>query len=576
MCGIAGLIGEGGRERVEQMVARLRHRGPDNCGVWHDAEVALAHARLSIIDRSEAGHQPMVLDDLVITYNGEIYNFQELRARLPGPFHSHSDTEVLLHLYREHGDRCVEMLEGMFAFAIWDRRRRRLFAARDPLGIKPFIYRCDGDGIAFASEIKALLAGGTPPIDRSAIRDYLTYGYIPAPKSVYVGIAKLPAAHTLVWEGGRTTIRQYWAASPQIRLRDPEAARHALDATLKHVIPQQTISDVPVGVFLSGGIDSATISTYVRGLLAFTLGLERSARSEVDQARQLADSLGMEHRTAVARSAGITEALRTIATVFDEPFGDSAAWSAYLLCQLARPLVTVALSGEGGDELFCGYPRYWSKIGERSSALTRLGAWALPPLSRAGHSLQRRAATGFEADAGALSSLAPRQVRALLHPDYLDPDYDELWFYRCHWHADLPPLQRLRWLDLHTNLPEGLLVKVDRSSMAHSMEVRPPMLDRRLVELALGIDPELLVDVGARRGKKLLRDLLEPKVPPGYLERPKSGFGLPLRDWMKRSPQVVEGAVRRLIDAGVLRRPVDAEFRRIWSLLVLDAWMTVQ
>jgi asparagine synthase (glutamine-hydrolysing) len=306
----------------------------------------------------------------------------------------------------------------------------------------------------------------------------------------------------------------------------------------------------------------------------YTLGFESNERSEADAARRLANHFQTAHMEMTAPQADFGGALERIAHLFDEPFGDSAAWSNYLVAQFARREVTVALSGEGGDEIFCGYPRYWSRVGQRSSYLNRSLARHLPPLTRFGSSMQRRAYVGLPAFASALGGMTATQVNSLLASDWQEADYDYLWFYRQHWREDLSPLSRLRWLDVHTDLAEGLLTKVDRTSMAHSLEVRPPLLDHRLVEYMLSVDPRLLVDESRRRGKLLVRRLLQPRLPEGHLNQRKIGFGLPVHAWLRRHPQVLRDAVGRLMRRGVLRRPVNTEFRRAWYLLVLDRWFT--
>ena len=574
MCGIAGLVGAGADEAlVRRMNVALHHRGPDSSGVHGEPGVALGHTRLAIIDLSPGGHQPMEFGDYVITFNGEIYNFHELKATLPGPFRSASDTEVLLHLYAQDGARCVERLEGMFAFAIWDRRRRTLFAARDRLGMKPFYYGLRGATLAFASELKALLLDGAPAKDLTALRDYFTYGYVPAPKTAYRGLCKLPAAHTLTYADGRLTVARYWQPSPEIRIRDPLVAVEALDELLGRVIRAHTLADVPVGVFLSGGLDSATLTYYLDRPKTFTLGFDVAARSEVDAAAAVARHFATEHATETASAGDLDAALAVMPALFDEPFADSAAWSNYLIARAARRKVTVALSGEGGDELFCGYPRYWQDVG-RAGYLARLLASILPPLSAFGQSMERRAHDGLVGYAARVSQLTRPQRPALLHPRLVASGYDDLWFYRAHWREDLAPVQRMRWLDLHTNLAEGLLTKVDRSSMAHSLEVRPPLLDHRLVEFALSVDPALWVDRARGEGKGVLRRLMGPRLPAGHLERPKSGFGLPVRRWIRQNPGLVTSASARLLDAGILRRPIPADFRRTFALLSFDRWLT--
>ena len=556
------------------MAQRLRHRGPDGEGVWGEPGVALAHRRLAILDLSEGGHQPMSFDSQVLTYNGELYNYERLRSGLPGPWRSSGDTEVLVHLLAKQGRACLDRLVGMFAFAAWDTREQSLLLARDRLGIKPLYYRLLPDGIAFASELKALLVLGRPEIDQSAVRDFLFHGYIPAPKTIYRGIAKLPAGHTLTWAEGRHSIERYWNPSTTIIARSPGDTVRELDALLREVVPAHTLSDVPVGVFLSGGIDSALTAYYVDAPRTYTLGFDSGARSETAAARSAAAHLRTLHLEMTAPLADFEEALDAMPALFDEPFGDSAAWSNYLIAQFARREVTVALSGEGGDEIFCGYPRYWSRIGGRSTVLNRSLARYLPPLSRLGLSMQRRAYVGLPAYAAALGGLTAEQVDFLLAKPWQEPEYDYLWFYRQYWREDLAPLAQLRWLDLKTDLAEGLLTKVDRTSMAHSLEVRPPLLDHRLVEFMLTVDPRLLIDEPRRRGKLLVRQLMEPRLPPGHLDRPKSGFGLPVHRWLRRHPRVLQEAVRRLMNRGVLRRPVGSEFRRAWYLLVLDRWFT--
>ncbi len=554
------------------MAQRLQHRGPDGEGVWGEPGVALAHRRLAILDLSDCAHQPMVFGSQVLTYNGEIYNHQKLRAQLAGPWHSSGDTEVLVHLLAQHGSAALDRLVGMFAFASWDTRERRLLLVRDRLGIKPLYYQLLPDGIAFASELKALLVLGRPEIDPSAVRDYLFHGYVPAPKTIYRGIAKLPAGHTLTWQAGRVTIERYWHPSISIVERSAGDIVSELDALLRDVVPAHTLSDVPVGVFLSGGIDSALTAYYLDVPRTYTLGFDAGARSEADAARTAAEHLRTEHTEMTAPQADFAGALDRIPALFDEPFGDSAAWSNYLIAQFARREVKVALSGEGGDEIFCGYPRYWSKIGARSTLFNRSLARYLPPLSRFASSMQRHAYEGLPAYAAALGGMTARQIDSLLAPQWQEPEYDYLWFYRQYWREDLGSLAQLRWLDLNTDLAEGLLTKVDRTSMAHSLEVRPPLLDHRLVEFMLRVDPKGLVDQRRRRGKLLVRQLMQPRLPEGHLERPKSGFGLPVHRWLRRHPQILRDAVGRLRDRGLLRRSVGVEFRRAWYLLVLDRW----
>jgi asparagine synthase (glutamine-hydrolysing) len=575
MCGIAGIVGsQASAEIARNMALRLRHRGPDGEGVWAEPGVALSHRRLAIQDLSEAGRQPMVFGAQVLTYNGELYNHERLRATLPGPWTSSGDTEVVVRLLATEGRACLERMVGMFAFASWDTGSKTLLLVRDRLGIKPLYYRLLPDGVAFASELKALVSLGACDIDASAVRDFLFHGYIPAPKTIYRGICKLPAAHSLTWRAGKVSIERYWNPSTAIIERSAEAAAAQLDALLSEVIPQHTVSDVPVGVFLSGGIDSALTAYYLDAPRTYTLGFEAGGRSEAEAARQVAAHLDTEHLEMTAPQADFAGALDRIPAMFDEPFGDSAAWSNYLVAQFARREVTVALSGEGGDEIFCGYPRYWSRVGARSNFLNRSLARYLPPFSRLASSMQRRGYVGLPAYAAALGGMTAQQIESLLSPSWKASGYDYLWFYRQYWRDELSPLSQLRWLDLNTDLAEGLLTKVDRTSMANSLEVRPPLLDHRLVEFMLGVDPHLLVDEQRKRGKLLVRRLMEPRLPPNHLNRPKSGFGLPLHQWLLRHPQLLRDAMRRLMDRGIVQQAVGSEFRRAWYLLVLDRWFT--
>jgi len=575
VCGICGIVG-GAPEPgiIERMTRTLTHRGPDFHAVWRGPGVELGHTRLSILDLSEAGHQPMVFGDFTLTYNGEIYNFRELRRGLSGPFRSDGDSEVLLHLYAEHGEACIHHLRGMFAFAIWDSRRRRLFAARDRLGIKPFFYRQIGDGFAFASEIKALLEIERPPIDRTALRDYLSHKFVPQPKTAYSGIYNLPPGHTLIWDGN-ARIERYWEPSTEVRVRDFDEAVTGLDQHLKEIVPVHTLSDVPVAVFLSGGIDSTTVVAHLEHPRTVTLGSDVKRRDEAPVARRVAETFATDHHEEIASSIDLDEALETVPRVFDEPFGDSSSWATYLVSRLAREHAIVALSGEGGDELFCGYQWYSKWLMPKSSVVRRVLARILPPFTDASRSAQRRSLTGLAKYAAFLGPFTPHQKSLLLGPALSFEGYDDLWHFRRYWRDDLEPLKRMQWADLHTYLPGDLLTKVDRTSMAHSLEVRPPLLDHSLVEWALSLDTSLLRDVPAGRGKLIVRALMHDRIPSGLFDRPKRGFNLPIRDWLRHQPQLLRSALDRLAEAGVIRKPRYAHFtnEQSWTLLALDRWL---
>lgn len=576
MCGIAGILDPtAAPDAIERMTRALRHRGPDGSGTWSDGPVHLGHTRLAILDLSESAREPMTLGPLTMVYNGEVYNYRELRETLPGPFLSTGDAEVVLHAFARDGLRGIEALNGMFAFAVWNRETRTLHAVRDRVGIKPFFYRRTEDGIAFASEIKALLELGRPSIDPTALRDYFTYKYSPAPKTMYRGIHELPPAHTLEWTpGSEPVVRRYWSPATTFEIRSRDEAVGKLGDLLRRSVPETTVSDVPVGVFLSGGIDSTTVVAHLDRPRTFTLGMDVKHRDESGAARDAARHFDTDHHEEVASFDDLDEAIETVPRIWDQPFGDSGSWASYHVSRMARRHVTVALSGEGGDELFCGYHWYTKWLTHRSTPWNRALAALLPTFSAGARSNHRRAVTGLDRYASFLSPFTSRQKRALLTPELLEPDYDDLWHFRAFWREDLEPLQRMRWADFHTYLPGDLLTKVDRASMAHALEVRPPMLDHRVVDLAFSLDASLLRDVPGNRGKLVVRDLMADRVPPGHFDRAKKGFNLPIRTWAKRNPGMLQGALDRLRKAGLLR-PARAPFftnEQTWLLLVLDRW----
>jgi asparagine synthase (glutamine-hydrolysing) len=576
MCGIAGLVGaDASRDDVARMTERLVHRGPDASGLWSGEGVALGHRRLAIIDLSAAGTQPMQQAALTLTYNGEIYNYRELRRGLDGPFHSESDTEVLLKLLARDGEGALEQLDGMFAFAAWDAEAGTLLAARDRLGIKPFFWReLPGGGLAFASEIKALLALGPAETDAEALSDFFTYRYVPAPKTIYRGIHKLPAGHLLRWQAGRVTLRRWWQPEATTARRDAAAAGEELGALLAEAVTAHTVADVPLGVFLSGGIDSSSVVACLDHPRTFAVGFDVGSYDELPFANEVARHFDTEHCETTVHGVDVGEALDAAVAHYDEPFGDSSSWATHVVCREARKDVTVALSGDGGDELFGGYGWYakWFQFG--SSRMAAAAATLLPPFSSAGRSIARRGLDPLARYASLVGPFTGSQKRALLTPQIAGARDDDLWALRAHWRDELPPLQRMQWLDLHTFLADDILVKVDRASMAVSLEVRPPLLDHRLVEFALTLHPDLLRH-GEGPGKLLLREWLRPRVPTSVLERKKRGFSMPIRRWLEAEPERMPAALARLASAGVLK---DARPRRFgsdqaWCLLVLDRWM---
>src|SRR4051794_89014 len=612
MCGIAGLVhldGAGpigaGARAASAMADCMTHRGPDDGGVWESADgsVALAHRRLSIIDLSPLGHNPMAWDGgrLWITFNGEIYNFRELRQeleRMGCRFRSQTDTEVILAAYDAWGLDCVGRFAGMFAFAIWDQPKRRLWLVRDRVGKKPLYYSDAGGTLRFASELKALARDADVPtqIDAAAVRMYLRYGYVPSPHTIYTGVHKLPPAHHLICEDGRISVRRYWDPVEHALASKPRtdaAAEAELEAHLGTAVRQRMIADVPLGAFLSGGIDSSLVVALMQEqspapIKTFTIRFDNPEYNEADHAAAVARHLGTEHHEHTCSNSEMLAVVDRLPSMYDEPFADSSAVPTYLVSRTARELVTVALSGDGGDELFFGYPRYRY----HATAATVL---SLPrPLRRAAASVAARMPTRrlrrigdvLRSDdrdhyARFVSWWTPAEIAAmtgsepLVVPAYADALQRSTGLAR----DDRPGL-----LDLVSYLPEDILTKVDRASMAVSLEVRAPLLDHRVAEFALGLPTALKWRGGTM--KWILRQLLYKRVPRQLVDRPKMGFGVPLGDWF-RGPlrERMDGycAGHDLEDLGIRPEPVRAMwagFKRgenprtdlLWQMFALVAW----
>jgi asparagine synthase (glutamine-hydrolysing) len=596
----------------------LAHRGPDAEGVWAEPGVGLVHRRLSIIDLA-GGDQPIANEDgsLQVVFNGEIYNFQELRARLEARghrFRTHSDTEVLVHLYEEQGEALVERLRGMFTFALWDRRRRRLLLARDRLGIKPlYVYR-DAEKLLFASEPKAFLAypGVAAAVDPVALEDYLAFGMVPGRRSIFRGVEKLPPGHTLVATADRLGAepRRYW------RLRiEPDESRTAgqwqeeIRARLDEAVRLHLIADVPVGAFLSGGIDSSIVVASAAGrtegpLQTFSIGFREEAFSELPSARRVATQFGTRHVEEVVTpdAVGLVDEL---AYFFDEPFADASAVPTYLVARLARRTVKVALSGDGGDEAFGGYARYAHDLKEagvrrwmpgwfRAAVLGPLArGWPkadwLPRPLRAKTALTNLSLDPPAAYANTVSLCRPPLRRQLLADGVaagLNGYRPEDLIRQAYETAPAgDALAGMIAADVGVVLPDDFLVKVDRASMAHGLEVRPPLLDHELLELAARIPSRFKVCGG--QTKCVLKQAYRPLLPDDILRRPKQGFEMPIDAWL-RGPlrPMFEGAVldpqarvRDLINQAAARRAYQAHCggtgrhgNVLWSLLILARW----
>lgn len=625
MCGLTGLwrVGGGPTDDLAAvarcMAGTLVHRGPDDGGVWvdPDAGVAFGFRRLAILDLSPAGHQPMCSTGgrLVGLFNGEVYNFRELRAELEAQgaqFRGSSDTEVVLAAVEAWGfRRAVERLWGMFAIAVWDREARTLWLARDRMGKKPLYYGHLASGFVFGSELKALCAHHefAREVDEMAVALFLRHGYVPAPWAIYRGARKLPPGHyAVVRDGDVAEVRPYWdvvavaaRGSADSLPDEPEAATDELEALLGDAVARRMVADVPLGAFLSGGIDSSAVVALMRGhatrpVQTFCVGFEDTAYSEADAARAVARHLGTEHHELLVTPTEAQAVVPSLARIYDEPFADSSQIPTLLVSRFARQSVTVALSGDGGDELFYGYRTYaWAEQLQRWHGsvpvpVRRVAAAAArhvaAPLGRRAERA-RRAAELLGADSpegvylGLISAWGGRApvsgARALPETAWTDAAGRPAW---------ATERERMVLTDLRTYLPDDILVKVDRASMAERLEARCPLLDHRVVEFSWRVPASLKVRDG--QTKWLLRQVLYRHVPRALVDRPKQGFAVPIGAWLlgplrpwaeellsvdalRASALLDVRRVRGAWDAFVAGRHVDA--RDLWHVLMLQAWV---
>ncbi len=645
MCGIAGILNSQGfanrterhdvRSLLKRMLDALRHRGPDDEGIYIEGGVALGQRRLSIIDLT-TGHQPLSNEDgsVWITFNGEIYNFQELRERLEKKghqFRTNSDTEAIVHAYEEYGVECVKHLRGMFAFALWDARRRQLFLARDRVGKKPLFYAEVGGQFLFASELQGLLQCSDirREVELDTIDEYLTYGYIPAPRTAFKGVFKLPPAHTLTvrvqGSGFRVQVERYWQLEyePKLSLTEEEACERLLEL-LREAVRLRLISDVPLGAFLSGGIDSSAVVALMSELSekpvkTFSIGFEESAFNELDYARTIARKFGTEHHEFIVRPNAL-EVVPKLVRHYGEPYADSSAVPSYYVAQVTRQHVTVALNGDGGDECFAGYERYaGNEIAERYHKIpVGLRRGVIEPLSRwLPHSVNRRSrlrqARRFLEVASQpmeerylrwVTTVTPEQKEGLYAPDFKGklgnweirklgngkgnfpisqyPNFLTSLFAQTN---GLSPLDKTLFVDVNSYLPYDLLVKMDIATMANSLEARSPFLDHHVMEFAARLPAHYKL-----RGttlKYLLKKALSPLLPADNLHRRKQGFGVPVGDWFRGglkgllhdtvlSQRALQrgyfsgDALRRLVDDHVQRRE-DYTYQ-LWALMMLELW----
>lgn len=614
MCGISGQIDWRHRideSEIRKMTARIGHRGPDDHGVWSstDGHCVLGHARLSILDLSAAGHQPMrdPLTGNVIVYNGEIYNFRELREECEqagAVFSSGTDTEVILALYRRHGVECLEALRGMFAFALWDHARQSVFIARDRVGKKPLNYALGEHGLVFCSEIDPLAQhpAVAPGLDGEALNLYLQLQYIPAPWSIYRSIRKLPPAHYALYSRDGFQLHEYWTADYQAKVKlSEQEALDGLDEKLREAVRLRMVADVPVGALLSGGVDSSVVVAMMAGqrpdpVKTFSIGFREEALSELPYAAMVASKYGTDHSPQVI-DTGIDTVLGKVVRHYGEPFADSSAIPSFRVCAIAREQVKVVLNGDGGDELLGGYPGYW--LSPFSIMASRLIRDASPEyLARTVATLHAARSIPARARRKWLLRVAHPELQSMMSYAVFwnDPDRRELagpdggvverW--RTEWlgrsqRAAGNAIDRMLWMDNRTYLPGDLMVKMDIAAMHCGLEARSPLLDHKLIEYCAALPIEL--KVRGATGKYLLKRLAERYLPRELIYRRKMGFAIPLADWLQGTlrPMVEEVlADRNLMEPlnhDVVRRTASTFFSggreessRIWALFMFGLW----
>lgn len=625
MCGIVGIFDRlGGREISRELLGRMNesqhHRGPDEGGLHVEPGLGFGHRRLSIIDLS-SGQQPLFSRDgsIVVTYNGEIYNFMEVRRELEAlghEFSTHCDTEVIVYAWQAWGEACVERFRGMFAFGLWDRNRETLFLARDRLGVKPLYYAEVGDGcFAFGSELKSLLLHPGLPreIDPSAVEEYFAYGYVPEPKTIYRNVYKLPPGFRLSLRRGRRDLapERYWEIPFLVDGRiTEEAARQELIERLREAVEIRMVADVPLGAFLSGGVDSSAVVAMMAGLNpepvnTCSIGFGEAAFDESRYAAMVAGRYHTRHRVEQVDPDDFS-LIDRLADLYDEPYADSSALPTYRVCELARKEVTVALSGDGGDENLAGYRRYrWHTYEER------MRSWCPPTLRKSVFGLLGKVypkadrAPRFLRAKSTFEALARDSVEGYFHSVSILPDRLRQPLFSAQFRSQLQgyhaaevlrrhaltaptehPLSLVQYLDMKTYLPGDILTKVDRASMAHALEVRVPLLDHTLVEWISGLPPEYKLH--GREGKYLFKRGLEPYLSEDILYRPKMGFSVPLAKWFRgplrdKIREAVLGPVMAdsgYFDMEFLRKLVDAHqsgandhSAGLWSLLMYESFL---
>lgn len=624
MCGIAGWINLENKSSqnhseavLHSMCERMKHRGPDSEGLWLENEIALGMRRLSVIDL-HTGEQPVYSEDksIVVMMNGELYNFREVRADLEKrghKFETQTDTEILPHLYEEYGEAMLEHINGMFAFALWDKRKKKLLVARDKFGEKPLYYGVFEGKLIFASELKVLLENPSVKgeIDLDSLRQFLSFDYVPAPNSIFQGISKLPAAHFLSVENGEIKTRRYWnltweKSATNLSLSD---SAEELRELLADAVRMRLVADVPLGILLSGGIDSSTVAAFAtqfstEKVKTFSIGFEEDSFDESKYARQVAKHLDTEHYEDILSVEKAADLISEIGLWLDEPMSDGSLIPTFLLSRFVRKYVTVALGGDGGDEIFAGYPMYFAhKVAKAYNTVPSFLRNGLIepvvnslPVSTKNMSFDYKAKRFVRASKYDLvtrhhswfGSFSIDEQQKLLSKDVLAQTSNDIYkgakdlLEICDAENDI---EKMQFLDINFYMAEDILTKVDRASMAVSLETRAPFLDPRVAQFAASIPLEYKLK--GNKGKYILKKAVEPLLPREILQRPKKGFGIPIADWLKGR---LNSLMHEMLDAKRLKEQglFDANFvqklikehetnaashhKQLWTLLVFQLW----
>lgn len=620
MCGICGVVSFRPNAPLDSSVLKqmndsIRHRGPDDEGYYQDTYASLAMRRLSIIDL-HTGQQPISneTDDIWVVYNGEIYNFKEVRTKLEQrghKFKTQTDTEVIVHAYEEYGDDCVKHFNGMFAIALWDSRNRKLFLARDRVGIKPLYYWAGQDKLVFASELKALILHPEIPrqINIQALDIFLTLEYVPAPYTIYKNIFKLLPGHTLTVENGNVKTRQYWDVPYQPISESEAECAETLSSLINDAVKIRLMSDVPLGAFLSGGIDSSTIVGYMSRNMSnpvqtFSIGFEDDTYDEVPYANTVAKHFETNHHVEILQP-DIESLVEQLVPHHDEPFADTSIFPTFLVSKLARQNVTVVLSGDGGDELFAGYDTYIAQKVDRyygllpntlrQKVLPRFASWLPPQPAKKGltNKVKRMVEGGalnpslqhtrwmMFLNSSEKNALYQSELQATLK-DNLTEKYLGNYFQKA---SQFDNLAQQQYVDIKSYLADDILTKVDRMSMATSIEARVPLLDYRIVEFAMNLPPHMKLN--GSRTKSILRNAVKRLIPDLVLEKPKQGFSIPMKHWLRTSlkPMMLDllskdslhqhGYFDHQIVSTWIQEHLDGRVNhshRLWSLMVFEMW----